>query len=167
VNGYNLHSSNTQFTEGQAVMILTPDSTASRLWSRWHAPAKVISKQSDYSYLVEIDGSTQLVHASKLRPYDVRVNEVICTSMCFVNNEMSDTDNIECKYVGCKECNYVHVAACSVIYEKDEDFGQIQLCEPTVLEHEVVLLLSQCIDASCKRLSFNNTVANRNIRITR
>jgi len=78
----------------------------------------------------------------------VRVNEVVCTSMCFANNEISDTDNIECKSVECKECNYVHVNACSVIYEKDEDFGQIQLCEPSVLEHEVVLLPSQCIDAS-------------------
>jgi len=115
------------------VLILTPESTVSRLTSRWRAPSKVINKQSDYRYLLEIYISSQLVHANKLRHYDVRMNEVICTSMCFVNNEMSENDNIECKSVGCKKCNYVHVNACSIIYEKDEDFGQIQLCEPNCI----------------------------------
>jgi hypothetical protein len=149
VSRYNLRSSNKQFIAGQTVMILTPDSTSSRLWSRWRAPAKVISKQSDYSYLVEYDGSTQLVHANKLRPYDVRVNEVICTSMCFINNEMCDNENIESDAVECNECDFIHVNACSVIYEEDEDFGRIQLIEPTVVEH--VLLPSQCIDSMALR----------------
>ena len=86
------------------------------------------------------------MHANKSRPYDVRVNEVVCTSMCFANNEMKDNSG-ECEAAECKECDDMRVNACFVIYEKDEDFGRIQLCETTALDHEVVLLPSQCIDA--------------------
>ena len=87
------------------------------------------------------------MHANKLRPYDVRVNEVVCTSICFVNNEMH-TNSIECESAEYKEGDDTRVNACSVIYERDEDFNRIQLCEPTIMEHGVVLLPSQCINSS-------------------
>ena len=44
--------------------------------------------------------------------------------------------------------NNIHVNACSVIYEEDEGFCRMQLSKPSALEHEVVLLPSQCIDSS-------------------
>ena len=53
----------------------------------------------------------------------------------------------ECESAECKECDDLRVNSCSVIYEKDEIFGRIQLCETTVLDYEVVLLPSQCFDA--------------------
>jgi len=91
-------------------MILTPDTTASRLWSRWRAPAKVIRKQGDYSYLVEIDGATQLVHANKLRKYDVKISEIICESLW-------------------TPANSAKVNTCAVVYEKDEEFGPLKYVE--------------------------------------
>jgi hypothetical protein len=47
VSRYKLRSRDKKFAEGETVMILQPDSTASRLWSRWRAPAAIVSKQGD------------------------------------------------------------------------------------------------------------------------
>src|SRR5664279_601234 len=116
VNRYNLRSRDKQFAEGESVMILTPDSTSSRLWSRWRAPAKIISKQSDYSYLVEYNGSRLVMHANKLRPYKVRVDAVHCNSLMFVNES---------------ECVDTGVNTCSVIYDEDVDFGPVKVIEPS------------------------------------
>ena len=116
VNRYNLRSRDKQFVEGESVMILTPDSTSSRLWSRWRAPAKIISKQSDYSYLVEYNGSRLVMHANKLRPYKVRVDAVQCNSLMFVNES---------------ECVDTGVNTCSVIYDEDVDFGPVKVVEPS------------------------------------
>jgi len=85
-------------------MILTPDSTASRLWSRWHNPAKIIRKQGDYNYLVEIGGSRQLVHANKLRKYDVKADEIVC-KMSQVPEEITGVNTL------------------ALVYEKYKDFG--------------------------------------------
>ena len=65
------------------------------------------------------------MHASKLRPYDVRINEVMCVSMCFVNNEIGlcADDYNACDSPFCDQCELARANACSVIYEKDEEFG--------------------------------------------
>ena len=63
---YNLRSRDKQFSDGESVMILMPDDISSRMWSRWKAPAKIINRVSDYSYLVEYDGSRHVSHAIKL-----------------------------------------------------------------------------------------------------
>jgi len=52
VKHYNLLSKHKEFSPGESVMILSPDFTTSRLWSRWRAPAKIVRKQGDYSCLV-------------------------------------------------------------------------------------------------------------------
>jgi len=80
VKHYNLRFRHKGFFPGESVMILSPDSTTSRLWSRWRASAKIVRKQGDYSYLVEIDSATQLIHANKLRKFDVKVSELVCES---------------------------------------------------------------------------------------
>ena len=101
---YNLRSRDKHFEIGDTVLILNPDITSSRLWSRWRAPAKIVDKRGEYSYLVEIDGSRQWIHANKLRKFDVRVNEVVCDPSISVN-------------------------ACSVVYEQDDDFGDLRPVE--------------------------------------
>ena len=107
-------------------MVLTPDSTASRLWSRWHAPAKIIQKQGDYSYLVEIDGSRQLIHVNKLRKYDVKVNEIVC-KMPQIPEEITG------------------VNSCAVVYERDKCFGPLEYVETETVTDD---LLSTKIDLS-------------------
>lgn len=88
-------------------MILLPDSTSSRLWSRWRAPAKVVNMKSGRSYVVEIDDKRMHVHANFLHPYYVRVNDLMRESANLVNFYAADMLNVE---------------TCSVIFEKDEDF---------------------------------------------
>jgi hypothetical protein len=101
---YNLRTRDKTFEIGEQVLILTPDSTSSRLWSRWRAPATVVEVKSPHSYVVEIDGTRQHVHANKLRKYDVRIDEVTCDSLIL---------------------NDALVCNCSVIFEHDNDFGLV------------------------------------------
>jgi hypothetical protein len=127
---YNLRAHDKKFDVGEQVLILTPDSTSSRLWSRWRAPATVVEIKSPHSYIVEIDGARQHVHANKLRKYDVRVDEVVCNSLT-----VSDAS----------------VHSCSVIFDHDTDFGDVEeFIPPSVGANDVdcVLLPSQQIDAS-------------------
>jgi len=78
VSNYNLRSREKSFQVGEQVLILTPDSTARKVFSRWVGPATVIEVKSAHSYLVEINGARKHVHADKLRKYHVCVNKVVC-----------------------------------------------------------------------------------------
>ena len=65
VSHYNLRSQD--FECGERVLILTPDSSSSRLFSKWTGPATVVEVRSPYSYTVELDGVRKHFHANKLR----------------------------------------------------------------------------------------------------
>jgi hypothetical protein len=127
VSRYNLRSKDKKFEVGEQVLVLTPDSTSSRIWSRWRAPATVVEVKSPYSYIVEIDGARMHVHANKLRKYDVRVDEIICNclSLCTVD-----------------------VNSSSVIFDCDEEFGHVEEFTSTHDTNSTVLLPSQFIDPS-------------------
>ena len=50
ISSYNLRSRERSFNEGDQVLILAPDTTASKLFSRWQGPATVIKRKSAHSY---------------------------------------------------------------------------------------------------------------------
>jgi hypothetical protein len=58
-------------------LILTPDSTH-KTFGQWLYPATIIEKSADYVYLVELEGVQRNIHADKLRPFHLRVDELIC-----------------------------------------------------------------------------------------
>jgi hypothetical protein len=66
--------------------------------------------------LVEFNGARQIVHANKLRHYDVRVDVLQCNSLMFVD-------------VGFDNGICADVNACSIVYEEDTDFGPVQTTE--------------------------------------
>jgi len=49
VSHYNLRSQDKHFECGERVLILTPDSSSSRLFSKWTGPATVVEVRSPYS----------------------------------------------------------------------------------------------------------------------
>jgi len=73
VSHYNLRSQDKHFECGERVLILTPDSSSSRLFSKWTGPATVVEVRSPYSYTVELDGvrhvntSTPISYANFMR----------------------------------------------------------------------------------------------------
>jgi len=87
---------------GVKVLILMPDSRASRAFSKWTGPATVVEVLSPYSYAVDVAGTKRNFHANKLRKFHVRVESVAYDSLCFVNT-------------------------CAVAYENDNDFGDINV----------------------------------------
>jgi len=55
VNRYNHLSRDKTFVEADKCLILHPDSTTSKVFSRWKGPADIIEVLSKNSYLVELD----------------------------------------------------------------------------------------------------------------
>ena len=104
---YNLRSQDKTFNIGEQVLLLVPDSTASKTFSRWQGPVTVTVKKSPYSYIVELNGSKHHVHANKLRKFHYRAHKVAC-------------DISRCMATDCSS---------AIIYEKDSDFGQVVVPE--------------------------------------
>jgi len=99
---YNLRSKDKHFEVGEKVLILMPDSTASRAFSKWTGSPTVAEVLSPYSYVVEAAGTKRHFHANKLHKFHVGVESVAYDSFCFVNT-------------------------CAVVYENDNDFGEIDV----------------------------------------
>ena len=74
---HNLRSADKHFDIGEQVLILQPDTTASKLFSKWCGPATVVAIRSPYSYEVDLNGTVRHYHANHLRKYHVRVESVL------------------------------------------------------------------------------------------
>ena len=78
---YNLRAREKSFEIGDQVLILTPDSTSSKLFSKWTGPAIIKDKVSAHSYLVDLNGAVKHLHADKLRKYHINVDEISCDTL--------------------------------------------------------------------------------------
>ena len=110
VSRYNLRAREKSFNIGQKVLILMPDSTSSKLYSRWVGPGVIKEKKSAHTYLVDTNGSLKHIHADKLREYHIAVDEIVC-------------DTVVAGYAQTK------INHCAVIYDKDHDFGEIDVID--------------------------------------
>jgi len=72
----NLRSADKHFEVGQQVLVLIPDTTASKLFSKWKGQATVVAVRSPYSYEVNLYGNVRHYHANHLRKYHIRVESV-------------------------------------------------------------------------------------------
>ena len=153
---YNRRSRDKHFAVGDEVLILKPDSTASRVFSRWKGPAKIITVKSPYSYIVELDGVTHHLHANDLRRYNVKAEEISYDSAAFESDssavKLKPQEDGEICVSFCEALNFqpsLHVATCAIIHEEDEDFGQVQtVAAPTAADKfNAQNLPSQRIDA--------------------
>jgi len=80
ISRYNLRAREKSFEIGQKVLVLIPDSTSSKTFSRWVGPAVIKERISNHTYLVEINGSTKHLHADKIRKYHIQIEEATCDS---------------------------------------------------------------------------------------
>jgi hypothetical protein len=133
---YNRRSRDKHFTLGDEVLILKPDSTASRVFSKWKGPAKVVAVKSPYSYSVELDGARYHMHANYLRRYNVQADEVQYNSSAFGGDTAvvsmvklkPDEDDDICTDL-CDALRFEEsfaVRTCAIIHDEDEDFGAVQ-----------------------------------------
>ena len=135
VSRYNLRSREKKFDTGDQVLILIPDTTASKVFSRWQGPATVVEVRPHNSYLVELNGMRRHLHADKLRKYEISVGEVIVSPA-------------ECSDVIAN----LSTNQCAVVYESDNDFGDINVIDSA--DPEAESLPSQKIDpANIKHLA--------------
>jgi len=87
---HNRRSRDKHFAVGDEVLILKPDSTASRVFSQWKGPAKIIIVKSPHSYIVDLDGVKHHLHANNLRRYNVKADEV-STRLAMIRQLFSPT----------------------------------------------------------------------------
>jgi len=69
ISRYNLRAREKSFTPGQHVLVLAPDTTQSKVFSKWQGPAVIVEKRSGHTYIVELNGARKHMHADKLREY--------------------------------------------------------------------------------------------------
>jgi hypothetical protein len=125
------------------VSILTPDITHKAL-AQWLGPATVLDKTFKYGYIVDHDGVRKHIHADKLRPYHIRVQELTCDISAVAT--VCDTDECVTIHHEHGHNNYQDVAiivpvsdremlhleqtcnvfSSSVIFERYVDFGSVQ-----------------------------------------
>ena len=137
-NRYNLRSRDKHFNVGDKVLILQPDSTTSRLHSKWKGPATVVEVKSPYSYIVELDDRRYRLHANQLRQFHVKTVQI-----------NFDTRALTQPYIMEKEA--FTVATCAIIYDQDQDFGDIETVDKddlkmTDVKDDVFSLPSKRID---------------------
>ena len=136
---YNLRSQDKHFEPGDQVLILTPDSTSSKMFSKWVGPATVVSVRSPYSYLVEFEGSRRHFHANKLRKFHVRVETVSCDPViCNFDTAIDVDDELD--------VDVKSVLSCAIVYEDDTDFGNIDVVPSVVCQSDQSVLPSAKID---------------------
>jgi len=124
---YNLRSRDKYFDVGKCILVLMPDSTSSRMFSKWSGPGTIVKVRSPYSYIVDVDGVHRHFHANKLRKFHVHVDSVTCDSL----NDDLETSSMN---------------TCAITYESDTDFGQLSTIPSTLSQSKSILLLSQKID---------------------
>jgi len=115
VHRYNLRSCEKNFVPGEKVLILRKDTTSSKTFSSWIGPGEIIEVRSPSSYLVEVDGARRVYHVNDLRKYHIRIDYAQCDSLC----------------IGMPQPKTGAVNTCAVAYDKDIDFGIIDVIEPT------------------------------------
>jgi len=76
---YNLRSKDKHFEMGEKVLVLMPDSTASRAFSKWTGTAPVVEVLSPY---MEVAGTGRHFYANKSREFYVRVYVMLCQYLC-------------------------------------------------------------------------------------
>ena len=107
---YNLRTRDKTFSVGESVLVLTPDSTSSKVFSRWKGPVVVREIMSKNSYMVELDGVRRHIHADKLRKYHVQVDEICC-------------DPGVCSTVtAAAAATAAVVGHCAIVHYEDKDF---------------------------------------------
>ena len=63
---YNLRSTDRKYQVGDKVIVLAPDLGGAKLYSRWQGPGTIVQVKWPYSYIAEIDGKRQHIHANKV-----------------------------------------------------------------------------------------------------
>ena len=126
ISRYNLRASEKSFEIGQKVLVLIPDTTSSKTFSRWVGPAVIKDRLSNHTYSVEINGSRKHIHADKIRKYHIQINEVMCDTVT----------------TGHEQTKINH---CAVIYDDDSDFGSVDVIDTDQFQQRE-LLPSQRID---------------------
>ena len=110
ISRYNLTAREKSFVIGQRVLVVMPDSTCSKMFSRWQRPGIIKDKKSAHSYLVDTNGSVKHIHADKLRKYHIVVEEIVCETVL----------------AGHGQTNINH---CAIIYDDDNEFGDLEILE--------------------------------------
>ena len=130
VHQHNLRTRPKKFTVGQLCLILQPDNTSSRMFARWKGPAKVVEVKWPDSYAVELDGKRYHLHANHLRPYNIQVDHITC-SIAEMFNITDECDDLVRSVID-RDCFDVAIDYCSVVYDRDTDFGEIGEIDPVV-----------------------------------
>ena len=146
VSRYNRRAREKQFAVGDSVLLLAPDSTSSRVFRRWQGPARVIEVRSPHSYIIELNGVRQHVHANRLKRFLFSSDSVTCSpdfeTVCVIDaGEYNRGSDLEDGVAGSESTSCF---GCAVINDDDGEWGEIHTF--TKSPDKEILLPSEKID---------------------
>ena len=126
---FDLKSQTRNFSPGDEVLILLPDSTK-KLLMGWRGPYKVIEKRNRVDYLIDEGGKQRLYHVNLLKKYYRRSND----SLCNIDSPDPDYDNV---------INSVTAFQCVIIDNDNFDDG---------INHEIVTVNTSSESSSLEEI---------------
>ena len=135
---YNRRAKDKHFDLNDKVLILQPDNTKSRVFSKWKGPATIVQVKSPHSYVVDLEGTKYRLHANQLRRYNIRADEVTFDNRAFDDHNKSNIMVVTFtkvedgeSYDGLCELfdleRVYQINTC--VREEDTDFGDLHPCE--------------------------------------
>lgn len=122
VDRYNLRARAKTFDVGDEVLVLDTR-MGSKMKPRWQGPAKVLQQRRKDSYIVQhADGKEHWVHANRLRPYVVRVDQV---SVVFdADDDFGEIVSVPSE-AGTISEEEIRRQEASLTHEQNEELGQV------------------------------------------
>jgi len=150
VNRYNVRSRDKTFVKGDKCLILHPDSTTSKVFSRWLGPADIIEVSSKNSYLVELDQKRYKMHANYLRKFYVRVYEVVCHSIILMSPELRNDVFVKCNtaIITCSAVALSRVLSTALV-----PFGNKETSTPHSSETSQVITMKLCTYDNVRKIN--------------
>ena len=94
-NYYNLRSTDRRYQTGDKVAVLTTNPAEAKFYNRWRGPGVIVKVKSPYSYIVEIDGKRQHVHANKIKKYHERIDQALVSSCSLIREKDLELGSIK------------------------------------------------------------------------
>ena len=132
IDRYNTRAREKHFQLGDQVLLLCPDSTSSRTFRRWRGPGNIVEVRSPHSYIVDLDGARQHVHANRLKRFIVSSYCVIIQpdfeTVCVLENS---TKSDVCDANTSSTSDEKLCSGRAEISDCDSDFGDVHTFEQT------------------------------------
>jgi len=80
---------------GDKVIIQSPEARGAKKDGQWQGPAVITQVKSPYTYIVEREGKSRLLHANRIRKYNERIQQALVNNCSILFEKDEDFGHVE------------------------------------------------------------------------